>query len=129
MNRSFLAAALIILLITSAAAQQESTARESPDTQAGNGRPNPTLIEGCLDGPDGGYTLTDDSGTLFFLTGNIDKLEPFIGQRVRLNGKQTSNALIGRGGFATSDTNVGTLPSFRVVTVSKIADSCKSRTK
>lgn len=119
MLRSFLAAALLLLSVTWAAAQK------SEETLAGSGKPNPTALKGCLSGADGAYALTDKNGTQFYLSGSKDNLDPYVGKEVRIEGKQTSDAVQSENGFPTSNTSAGTLPTFEVNSVTTISDSCK----
>ena len=122
--RKYLLAAVLTLL-----AMPWAFAQKSEDTQAGSGQPNPTAIKGCLSGSNGGYTLTDDNGTQFFLSGDSTGLAPYVGKEVRVNGRQPSDVVQGEGGFATSNTNEGTIPTFRVDTVTKLSDNCKNKKK
>jgi Protein of unknown function (DUF5818) len=44
-------------------------------------------VEGCLYGSNGNFNLVDDRGNTVQLKGKTAKLDDFIGQRVRLEGK------------------------------------------
>ena len=48
-------------------------------------------VEGCLYGGDGNFTVVDDRGNTFQLTGKKAMLSDFVGQRVRLKGEASSN--------------------------------------
>jgi hypothetical protein len=96
-------------------------------TQAGQGTASPTSIEGCLHGSGGGFTLTDKSGTQYFLTGDKTSFESHNDQEVSVQGHSTSPVAQGMGGFPTSNTSTGTLPTFHVNSISKIADTCKQK--
>jgi hypothetical protein len=119
MWRNLIVGVFVLLAFTWASAQQ------SQETLSGSGKPNPTSLEGCISGGHGGYTLTDDQGTQYYLTGTSADMSSYVGQKVKVEGMQTSNAVQGAGGFPTSNVDVGTMPTFKVDSVSKISGSCK----
>ena len=45
-----------------------------------------TTVEGCLDGANGSYTLTDQGGTSYRLAGNLEPLKEHVGETMRISG-------------------------------------------
>ena len=43
-------------------------------------------MKGCLSGSDGNFTLTDDSGTAYQLTGDTGKLSGHVGHEIQVTG-------------------------------------------
>ena len=85
---------LALVLLTSAlwlqaqAGYPQSNASPTGDTS------NQATVEGCLQGSDGNYTLTADSGTVYQLTGDTAKLVDHVGHEVRITGttKESTSA-------------------------------------
>src|SRR5690348_14583197 len=68
----------------SSSSQQQSTTSSVPSDQSQHN--NGTSISGCLNGSDGNYTLTDQSGTTYQLKGATSDLKQHVGHQVQLSG-------------------------------------------
>jgi hypothetical protein len=101
---------------------QQSMPAATPSDQTQN-----MSITGCLNGSEGNYTLTDQTGTTYQLTGATSDLKQHVGHKVQLMGS-----------VASSNTSASTPPSagqtqspsssgktFNVASVKHMADTCK----
>src|SRR5260370_6964860 len=82
------------------------------------------LVEGCLSGSDGNYTLTDQTGTSYKLTGDTAKLSEHIGHEVKITGTKSSASATG-----ASDTmgqTGGAQQAIEVTSVKHVSKTCKS---
>ena len=80
-------------------------------------------VEGCLSGSDGNYTLTDQTGTSYKLTGDTAKLSEHIGHEVKITGTKSSASATG-----ASDTmgqTGGAQQSIEVSSVKHVSKTCK----
>jgi uncharacterized protein YdeI (BOF family) len=75
-------------------------------------------IEGCLSGAADTYTLTDDSGKTYQLTGHESELKENVGHKVRISGSKGSTG----GEKTTSD---GTQATFDVKTIESLSATCQ----
>jgi hypothetical protein len=108
----------VVLLISAIGLQAQAMG------QAGGNSSASATITGCLQFTDGHYRLTDNSGKVYQLSGEANKLTHYIGQQV---------AIAGMPGVRTGDTTVQGSEStakeqavFRVKTVQHLADTCKA---
>ena len=77
---------LVLALLVSSA---WLTAQEYPQTgasQTGNAAAGQNTIQGCLQGSNGSYTLTADSGTTYQLQGDTSMLSKHVGHEVQITG-------------------------------------------
>ena len=77
---------LVLALLVSSA---WLTAQEYPQTgssQTGNAAAGQNTIQGCLQGSNGSYTLTADSGTTYHLQGDDSMLSKHVGHEVQITG-------------------------------------------
>jgi len=72
----------ILSVATLAQAQQEPTGGYS---QGSSGSAQRT-VQGCLQGSDGSYTVTEPSGRSYSLVGDTWKLTPYIGREASISG-------------------------------------------
>ena len=80
------------------------TSDQSPATNSDNANANSGTIEGCLNGSDGNYVLTQDStGTVFKLAGSTDMLKEHVGHKVAITGRVVSDS--GSAGSSSDKTN------------------------
>jgi hypothetical protein len=86
----------IALLFASLAWAQDQTAQpsdQSPTSSTSTSNANAGTIQGCLNGSDGNYTLTQDStGTVFKLVGSADMLKQHVGHEVAVTGQMTGDS-------------------------------------
>ena len=86
-----------------------------------------TSVEGCLQGSEGNYTLTDNAGMTYRLEGDTAKLSPHVGHEVQITGtSSSSSAASSTSATATSQGNEKTL---NVRSVKHISKTCKSAGK
>ena len=90
-----------------------------------------TTIRGCLEGgTDRGYTLTDNNGTRYALTGtNVNALISHVGEEVDLDGEPAPGSDVSGTGSATTGSATdkpAAAPSqtFKVSDVRKVSDKC-----
>jgi len=93
MRKTLLLAMILLVFAAWAVAQQGSTtpaAAGAENTQAAQPAPSEDIIEGCLGGSAGNFTLTDKAGNTYQLqlppNADTAKLSPHIGEEVRVTG-------------------------------------------
>jgi len=111
--RKAMVSTVILLLCTTWVLAQE-TAKASSSGQ--------TMIQGCLSQSDGGYTLTDKSGTAYHITGNTSQLKEHVGHEVRIKGKAAESS-------ATSATGSAAQPNIELTSIKHLSASCGSQDK
>ena len=111
---------LALTLLCSAAwlQAQDQNSQNPPDSSAPAA--SQTSVKGCLQGSDGNFTLTSDSGTTYSLQGDTSKLSDHVGHEVRITGT-TANA-------SSSNSN-GSQPTLTVEKFKHISKTCNSMTK
>lgn len=98
----------------------ESSQKDSSMSETGT---SGNSIEGCLSGSDGNYTLTDQAGASYKLTGDTAKLSEHIGHEVKITGTKSSASATG-----ASDTmgqTGGAQQSIEVTSVKHVSKTCK----
>jgi hypothetical protein len=78
-------------------------------------------IEGCLSGAADTFTLTDDSGKTYQLTGDTSQLNDNVGHRVRISGAAGST------GGGEKITAGGAQATFGVKQVKSLSTTCTSK--
>lgn len=117
--RTVLLTCVALLLSLNWAMAQQSAAGSGKSVQ---GSAHTKTIEGCVRGSKGAYSLTDKhSGVTYYLTGV--PLDQHAGQTVQLTGVNTSLVVESKAGY-TSNESEGTLPTFKVDSVSEISANC-----
>jgi hypothetical protein len=92
MRKIFVLSSILLLSAVWAVAQNDSgSTSKSRDTNT-TGDMSQVTIEGCLGGAVGNFTLTDQSGTIYQLTGNTEKMNAHVGHTVRVTGISSSGA-------------------------------------
>lgn len=152
MSKVFLCAALLLLSVSWVVAQQDSTSPSSAGSQAGSSASqsstaqtgsstssgNETTIQGCLSGSAGSYTLTDNAGISYQLTGDTSQLAKHVNEEVSIRGTQSAASAAGSSAnpstsannpssSAGSSTSGASAQSFSVTHVKKISDTCPSK--
>lgn len=82
-----------------------------------------TSVEGCLSGANGSYTLTDNQGKTYQLTGDSAKLSKHVGHEVKVTGTESA-----AGSAAGSSSNMasGSQMSLEVSTLKHISKTCSN---
>ena len=111
---------LALTLLCSAAwlQAQDQNSQNAPD-----GSPpaaSQTSVQGCLQGSDGNFTLTADSGTTYSLQGDTSKLGNHVGHEVLITGTTAD---------ASSSSSNASQPTLTVEKFRHISKTCKSMTK
>ena len=78
-------------------ASQGSSSQAGTAASSGSGQ---TAVEGCLQGSNGSFTLTDKAGTTYQLSGDTSKLAEHVGHEVQITG--TTSASTGAGAAGSS---------------------------
>ena len=91
-------------------------------------------IEGCLNGSAGNWTLTDQSGKTYQLSGDTSKLSDHVGHQVRIMGTDNSSSASSSGSTGSSpsssatgaSSSSGSQPTFTVQKVKMISSTCST---
>jgi uncharacterized protein DUF5818 len=126
MRRLFLLASVLLLGVSWAVAQdsaspgQTSSAPTSSQTSASQSESTGAqTVEGCLSGSNGKYTLTDDQGKSYDLSGDTSKLANHIGHEVKITGTVDSSA--------ASNTSTGSSgQTLQVTSMKHVSKTCKN---
>jgi hypothetical protein len=87
-------------------------------------------IEGCLNGSAGNWTLTDQSGKTYQLSGDTSKLNDHVGHQVRITGTDNSSSASSTGANATgTGASSGSQSTFAVKKVKMISSTCSTTSK
>jgi hypothetical protein len=116
---------LALTLLVSAAWLQAQQYPQSGSGQTGNTTSRQTKVEGCLQGSNGNFTLTDSSGTAYQLQGDTSKLAEHVGHEVQITGSASgpsaASASAGAPGAGSQTLDVKSLKH--------ISKTCKSAGK
>ncbi len=123
MAKTFLLA--ISLLASAAWLQAQSQYPQTGSSQTGASGSGQTTVQGCLQGSDGNYTLTDKSGTTYQLQGDTSKFSAHVGHEVQITGSTTSASTATS---PTTGTPAGATqqPTLTVQNMKHISKTCKS---
>jgi hypothetical protein len=113
----------------------QTTTTQTTQTSSDSGN----SIEGCLNGSAGNWTLTDQSGKTYQLSGDTSKLSDHVGHQVRLMGTDNSSSASGSSSPSSSNpssagatgagSSSGAQPTFTVNKVKMISSSCPTTSK
>ena len=119
---------LALALLTSVAwLQAQAGYPQSGAGQNTGAMTNQATLEGCLQGSNGNYTLTADSGTVYQLTGNTSNLSEHIGHEVRIIGTIPGSTSASTPSAATPGASQQTM--LEVKSVKHISKTCTSKAK
>jgi len=107
---------VLALLWSTAWLQSQDPYPQNPPSGRSGAKSSQTSVEGCLQGSNGNFTLTDNSGTTYQLQGDTSKLSKHVGHDVQITG-------------STSSSNAASSNSGTTLTVDKvkhISESCKT---
>jgi Protein of unknown function (DUF5818) len=107
----------------STSAGSDSAGSSQKDSSMSETGTSGNSVEGCLSGSDGNYTLTDQTGASYKLTGDTAKLSEHIGHEVKITGTKSSASATG-----ASDTmgqTGGAQQSIEVTSVKHVSKTCK----
>lgn len=113
--RQLLAFCVLLLGVTWATAQN-STPQGSASGSAGA-----KTVEGCLSSSGGQYTLTDQQGKSYQLSGDTSKLAEHVGHEVKITGTESS------GSASSASTGAGEAGMMlEVASVKHVSKTCKN---
>ncbi len=123
----------LALLLSAAWLQAQEQYPQTGSSQKEATASGQTTVEGCLQGSDGNYTLTDNSGTMYQLKGDTSKLSAHVGHEVQITGT-TSGASATSPSASTGTTNPTTgtpttgaqQATLTVQNMKHISKTCKS---
>jgi hypothetical protein len=78
-----------------------------------NAQTNGIAVEGCLQGSNGNFALSDKSGTTYQLSGDTSKLSKHVGHEVQITGSTSassaasSTSSMPQGWFTVADAHCG----------------------
>jgi hypothetical protein len=78
------------------------------------------MVEGCVEGATGNYTLTDYAGTSYRLTGNPEDLKVYVGETVQVTG--VVSAIVHVPGAMSEGTE--TLPIMSATSLKRVSAIC-----
>jgi hypothetical protein len=93
---------------------QSATSSQSPATSG-----DMVTVKGCVSGSAGNYTLTDDSGNAWQLSGDTSKLSEHVGHTVQIKGT-TSGGSSGASGAAGSTSGTSSASGGQTLNVSSV---------
>ena len=113
----------LTLALSAACLQAQDQSQPAATPSAGQSASSQT-VEGCLQGSNGSFTLTDNSGTTYQLSGDNSKLADHVGHEVSITGSTS-------GASASSPTSTATpsasgSQSLTVEKVKVVAKTCKT---
>ena len=95
----------------------QDTAASNSNQERNDSAPRNVTVTGCLNtSPSGGYTLADEHGTTFTLSGNTDTLRNHSSQQIEVAGTQQLSK--------SASTNTLSSPAIQVTSTKVIADHC-----
>jgi len=125
-------AAILLLSAAWLQAQQYPQAGSSPSSanptsssqadSSQSGSSSSQMVEGCLQGSNGSFTLTDNSGTTYQLAGDTSKLTEHVGHEVQIKGSTSGASPAGSGAGAAA----GGQQTLTVESVKHVSKTCKS---
>lgn len=119
-NLSLLAS--VLLLGVSWAVAQDSTSAGQTSSQASASQSDSSgtqTVQGCLSGSNGKYTLTDDQGKSYDLSGDTSKLANHIGHEVKITGSVDTSS-------ASSTSAMGSSQTLQVASMKHVSKTCKN---
>ena len=121
--------ALTLILATTWLMAQEPASKGS-SSQAGTAASSgsgQTAVEGCLQGSNGSFTLTDKAGTIYQLQGDTSKLAEHVGHEVQITGTTSSAASAGASeGSSGASSSAGGSQGGQTLTVEKVKHMSKT---
>ncbi len=116
---------------TSPSTSSPSTSSSSQTGMSGSSSSSgQTSVEGCLQGSNGSYTLTDKAGTTYQLSGDTSKLAEHVGHEVQITGTTSAGAGAAAGSSAgtasSSSGSTGSSAGSQMLTVEKVKHMSKT---
>jgi hypothetical protein len=114
----FLAAAMVAASL-GLVAQNTSGAISSPDQGRNNNAPHNVTVAGCLNRlASGEYSLADEHGTIYTLSGNADDLRSHTSQQIQVKGEQQFSS--------NGSSSASAASTIQIISTKVLADRCGS---
>jgi hypothetical protein len=117
-------AILVLVILIPAAWARAQASNPSVDPSQNSGKNSDlTTLQGCLENPNGHYTLTETNGATHQLSGAANKLGHQVNRQIEVTGKtgiKTVDSTLAGAGSSAIEQEV-----FEVKSVKRIADVCK----
>jgi len=119
----------VLLLGVSWVVAQDGASQTNPvdsgqTTQSSAG--GETTVQGCLTGASGSFTLTDQNGTTYRLTGDTAKLSEHVGHEVKISGATSSSSAPSSTGTPDTAGGSNSEQTLQVSSVKHISKTCQS---
>ena len=116
--------ALALLLSAWLQAQtRDTTSQTNPDSSQ-------NMVEGCLQGSNGNFTLTDNSGITYRLQGDTKKLSDHVGHEVEITGTTSGQTSASSDSAMSSGKSGGSeQPTLTITKVKHMSKTCKMASK
>jgi len=114
---------LAVVLLASTAWLQAQQYPPDSSKQTGSSQ---NKVEGCVQGADGNFTLTDSSGTTYQLQGDTAKLTEHVGHEVLITGSTSGGA---SDSANSASAGAASQPTLNVKSVKHVSKTCKSPNK
>lgn len=111
-----------LTLALSAACLQAQDQSQTATPSAGQAASSQT-VEGCLQGSNGSFTLTDNTGATYQLSGDNPKLADHVGHQVQITG---STSAAGSPSAATPSSAGAASQTLTVEKVKMVSKTCKA---
>jgi hypothetical protein len=116
----------VLLLGASWAAAQNSPSQTNLRQTTTGSTGSRTTVQGCLSTSKGNYTLTDDNGNGFQVTGEAGRLRELVGHEVKITGTLSAASASLGGGSASNTTGQTSSSSLEVIEVSSVRHIAKT---
>jgi hypothetical protein len=126
MKRLLLLLSVLVLGVSWAAAQYSSGQSPNSESAGQSNAAGETTTQGCLNGANGSFTLTDKDGNSYQLAGDTAKLSKHVGREVKVTGTAESASSPNPGGTATGTSANGASRTLQVNSVKHISKTCES---
>src|SRR5215472_10294763 len=107
---------------------------QSSSSQTAGAAGSPTIVQGCLSGSAGSYTLTADNGTTYTLSGDTSGLKDHVGHEVQITGKTSGSSASSTSSASSASTGAAGAAgaagqTLEVQSMKHISPTCKSASK
>jgi hypothetical protein len=117
---TFLCATAVLQAQTSSQPDSAQTGTSSQMSGSNQGTAGQTSVQGCVQGSNGSYTITDANGTTYKLQGDESKLSKHVGHQVEITGSTSGSSDTSASGAA------GSQQTLTVTKVKHLSGSCNN---
>ena len=112
----------LAILVPAATLQSQDTA-QAGSSQTGTAASDQITVEGCLQGTNGDYTLSANSGRIYQLQGDTSNLSAHVGHEVQITGP-TSGASAILPSVVTAEDGAPPRPTLTVEHMKHVSEKC-----